>query len=263
MRIHAIQTGEVRCRRRMVRGVRGPGRRAAIVTGEWTSWLPILAWAIEHDEGVVLVDTGERSRVRDAPFAQFRVRPEDHLAAGLRDAGLSTSDVRTVAFTHLHGDHMNGFPDVAKARAVVSADEWQAARSPLGRATQRIVGQPLPARLRPDTVTFDAPAVGAFAASHPLTRDGRVVMVPTPGHTPGHSSILVRLDEHDVLLAGDAVYDDQQLRDRAVDGVSPKASTARGTMDVIARHCAQRPTVLLPSHDPRSVERLTTHQTFI
>src|SRR5687767_582927 len=121
----------------MVRGVRGPARRAALVTGPWTPWLPILAWAIEHDEGMVLVDTGERAGVRNAPFAQFRVKPEDHLAAGLRAVGFATSDVRVVALTHLHGDHMDGFPDVDKARAVVSADEWQAARSPMGRVTQR------------------------------------------------------------------------------------------------------------------------------
>ena len=71
MRIHAIRTGQVRIRTRMRRGIAGPARRAAMFGGPWTQWLPILAWAIEHEQGVIVVDTGEHSRVSDAPFAQF------------------------------------------------------------------------------------------------------------------------------------------------------------------------------------------------
>lgn len=84
MRIHPIRTGQVRIRERMRRGVRGPARRAAMLTGPWSEPLPVLAWAIEHPEGVIVVDTGERAGVRDAPFARFEVTPEDELGPGLR-----------------------------------------------------------------------------------------------------------------------------------------------------------------------------------
>ena len=60
MRIHAIETGRVRSSRRR-------SKAAATVSGgsssrssrrEWADWLPVYAWAIEHPEGVIVVDTG-------------------------------------------------------------------------------------------------------------------------------------------------------------------------------------------------------------
>ncbi|MCA1657160.1 MAG: MBL fold metallo-hydrolase, partial [Actinobacteria bacterium] len=107
VRVHAIQTGHVSIRERMRRGRPGPLRRVAAFTGPWTGPLPILAWAIEHDEGVIVVDTGERASVRDAPFARFSVSPEEEITPGLRAAGIDPADVGTVVLTHLHGDHMD------------------------------------------------------------------------------------------------------------------------------------------------------------
>jgi glyoxylase-like metal-dependent hydrolase (beta-lactamase superfamily II) len=256
VRIHAIQTGEVRVRERMMRGIRGPLRRAAMFNGPWTDWIPILAWAIEHDDGVIVVDTGERADVRDAPFAQFRVQPGEQLGARLRALDIDPGSVATVAMTHLHGDHMNGLVDLPNARLVLSEPEARAAASPMGRATQRLTHQPLPANYDPHPVTFGDPAVGAFAASHRLTADGRVLLVPAPGHTPGHSAVLVLEDDHHVLISGDTAYSVEQLRERHPDAVSPKAAVSIATMETILRHAAQQPTVVLPSHDPRSAERL-------
>lgn len=263
MRIHAIQTGEVQVRDRMRHGIAGPLRRAAITTGPWSEWLPILAWAIEHDDGVLVVDTGERSDVRDAPFARFRVRPEEQLGARLREAGIDPAGVGTVVLTHLHGDHMNGVGDLPNAEVVLSEAEARFGATLVARATRALIHQPLPPGLDPRPAVFDGPAVGAFDASHALTPDRRVLLVPAYGHTPGHSAVLVLLDDVHVLLAGDIAYSEQQLRDRRVDGVSPKAAVSRATMDAVAGHAAAQPTVVLPSHDPESVARLTTHQTFI
>ena len=59
-----------------------------------------------------------------------------------------------------------------------------------------------------------------------------------------------------MLLSGDASYDQSQLVDRQVDGVSPKDAVALATIDVILAHARTHPTVVLPSHDPESVVRL-------
>jgi hypothetical protein len=61
MQIHAIQTGFVRIKTAQVEG-RGHGllRQLAIFADQnWTEWLPIYAWAIDHSEGVIVVDTGQ------------------------------------------------------------------------------------------------------------------------------------------------------------------------------------------------------------
>ncbi|MEA2306782.1 MAG: N-acyl homoserine lactone hydrolase [Solirubrobacteraceae bacterium] len=256
MRIHPIRTGQVRIRERMRRGVPGPARRAALVTGPWTEPLPVLAWAIEHPEGLIVVDTGERAGVRDAPFARFDLSPEEELGPGLRAAGLDPADVRTVVLTHLHGDHMNGLGHLPGARVLVSAAEVRAAATPLARVIQRVTHQPLPEPFDPVELTFDGPPAGAFARSHALTAAADVLVVPTPGHTPGHSSVLVVEGELHRLIAGDASYDEAQLLARHVDAVSPSAKVALATMDTILRHAALHPTVYLPSHDPASAARL-------
>lgn len=62
------------------------------------------------------------------------------------------------------------------------------------------------------------------------------------------------------FLAGDTSYDEELLRRRSVDGVSGDDRTAVQTMDRIIALAARRPTVYLPSHDPKSVERLVQTQ---
>ena len=63
-KIHALRTGLVQVRRpQMASRGRGPARVAHMLfDDDWSDWLPVYAWAIEHDEGVIVVDTGETAR---------------------------------------------------------------------------------------------------------------------------------------------------------------------------------------------------------
>ena len=65
MNIHAIRTGWVRIKTAQVEGRgRGVARQLAIFTdAEWTQWLPTYAWAIDHPEGVIVVDTGQATHL--------------------------------------------------------------------------------------------------------------------------------------------------------------------------------------------------------
>ena len=80
MRIHAIQTGFVKIKGAQVEGHgHGLARRLAIFTDRnWTEWLPTYAWAIEHKEGVIVVDTGQGAHLLETgasyhPFARWEV----------------------------------------------------------------------------------------------------------------------------------------------------------------------------------------------
>ena len=256
--ITPLSTGAVSIKETMRRPPGGGPRRrtAMLLPGPMTGELPIHAWIIEHPDGLILVDAGESHTARDQLFASFHVRREDELDHALQAAGYSPSDVATVVLTHIHGDHVGGLPHVPGARVLVSAAELRFAMSLAGRAQRRIARQPLPPGFHADGLTLDGPGFGAFASSTPLTADGRVVAVPAPGHTVGHLAVVVVQDDHHVLLGGDSAYDQSQLLDRRPDGVSPKASVARATMDTILGHARLHPTVYLPSHDPESVARL-------
>lgn len=256
MRIIPIRTGTVRIRTRMQRGVRGPFRRVAMFTGPWTGTLPVLAWAIDHPEGVIVVDTGEHATVKDVAMARFTVTPEDELGPSLTRVGIDPASVKTVVLTHLHGDHVNGLRHVPNAVIHASAEDMRIEASPVGRLTRRVFFEPLPEPFDQVHITFDGPAIGTFRASRPLTAAGDVVLVPTPGHTPGHMSVLVVEEERHVLLAGDTTDDQPQLLERAVDAIAPRAARSRATMDTILAHARAHPTVYLPSHDPESEARL-------
>lgn len=260
--IVALTTGRVRVHDDMYRG-RGPNlvRRARILRrGPMGEPRPIHAWLIEHpDEGRILVDTGETHAARDTSFAEFHVAREDELDHQLRDvAGVEPADVGRVILTHVHGDHVDGVVHLPGVPVFASAREIAVAGSLAAGATRALTRQPLPQPFAPQPLRLDGPAVGAFASSTPLTADGRVIAVPTPGHTPGHLAVLVVQPNHHVLLIGDAAYDVSQLQDLDVDGVSPKASVAKATMKRILAHAAGHPTVVLPSHDPGAAHRLAT-----
>jgi glyoxylase-like metal-dependent hydrolase (beta-lactamase superfamily II) len=233
----------------------GLARRLAMFRDtRFTDPLPIHAWAIEHRDGVLLVDTGETEEARDQRFARFAVGREDEIDCALVAA--SVGPVDAVVLTHLHGDHMDGLARLNGAPVLVAEPELRAARRLGARVTRAALRQPLPRPFAPRPFTFEGPAIGGFARSHPLSADGTVHAVPAPGHTPGHTAILVDQGDHHVLLCGDAAYEQSQIVDRQPDGVAPDPAVALATIDAILAHARRHPTIVLPSHDPDSVARL-------
>jgi glyoxylase-like metal-dependent hydrolase (beta-lactamase superfamily II) len=265
--IHAIRTGLVQVKRAQMesRG-RGPARFANVLFDkEWSEWLPIYAWAIEHDEGIILVDTGETARVHERsyhprwhPFyrraVRFSVHPDDELGPQLRDLGVGPRDVRHVVLTHLHTDHAGGLVHVTGSRVWVSREELDRASGFTGRV-QGYLPHRWPKWWQPEFIRFDRRPLGPFSEAMPLTTRGDVLIVPTPGHTPHHVSVVVCGDPT-FLLAGDTSYSQSLLLAGRVDGVSPDPGVAGRTLERIRELAHERPVVYLPSHDPESASRL-------
>ncbi len=175
--------------------------------------------------------------------------------------GLAADAIDTVLLTHLHGDHMDGAVHVA-GRVLVHEPELAFARSARGRFLQRLFRQPLPAGVRFEPFVLDGGPFGAFDRSHALTDDGRIVLVPTPGHTVGHVSVIcIDDDGRHVLIAGDCTDTLEQLLARRPDAVGPDPAVSVATIDTVLAHGRAHPTVYLPSHDTGSVARLAAGET--
>jgi N-acyl homoserine lactone hydrolase len=255
--IHALTTGTVRLKDAFLHPRRGPLRQPALfLPGEFSEPVPIHAWLVEHDGHRILVDTGDVAAVADVPFAHFQVTREDELDRSLAAIGVAAGDIDTAILTHMHGDHMDGAVHLPGKPILVTDEELAFSRTAMSRFFARVLGQPVP-DVGFEGFTFDGPPLGAFASSRKLTEDGRVLAVPTPGHTPGHLSVLcVDDDDRHVLLAGDVADSLEQLQTRRADAIGPKPRVHIETLDRILAHAREHPTVFLPSHDPESVARL-------
>jgi glyoxylase-like metal-dependent hydrolase (beta-lactamase superfamily II) len=257
MKIHALQTGTVRVKDSFLHP--SPGRRRQLdllLPGAWSEPLPIHCWAIEHAGTLLLVDTGETATARDVPFARFDVTVEQELPGALAGAGLSLADVSEVVLTHHHGDHVDGVVHVS-APVRVNDVELRFAATAASRVTRRLLRQPLPRGFAPERLVLDDGPFGAFSRSRALSDDRRIVAVATPGHTPGHISVIcIDDDGRHVMLAGDVSDTLEQLHARRADAVGPDPAVHVATLQTILAHCAEHPTVYLPSHDPGSAARL-------
>ncbi len=262
MRIHALNTGHVRVKHAFL--FPSPGARRQLdlfLPGPWSDPLPIHCWAVEHDGRLLLVDTGESARAHNIPFARFEVAPEQELPAALAAAGLSLDDVSEVVLTHHHGDHVDGLVHV-RAPVRINEAELRFLGSAFPRLMRRVLRQPLPPGFAPEPFRLDGGPFGAFQRSRPLSDDGRIVAVETPGHTPGHISVICIDDEgRHVMLAGDVTDTLEQLHARRADAVGPDPAVHVATLETVLAHCARHPTVFLPSHDPGSAARLAEGRT--
>lgn len=269
MRIHAIQTGTVAITQSWRHGKgRGAIRRlTTLLDRRWTEPLPIYAWVVEHPEGVIVVDTGETARAAQPgyfpawhPYFRFAVqewvRPEEEIGPQLRALGIDPQrDVRWLVMTHLHTDHAGGLSHFPGVDILVSRAEFTAARGIRGR----IEGYPnnrWPAWFASRLLDFSDRPYGPFGQSLSLTKAGDVTLVPTPGHTAGHLSVVVQDGDHAIFLAGDTSYTEDLLLAHAPDGVGADEKQELDTHCRILKLAQAVPTVYLPAHDPDSGRRL-------
>jgi N-acyl homoserine lactone hydrolase len=270
MKVHAIQTGFVRIKTAQIEG-RGHGLRrqlAIFADRNWTDWLPIYAWVIEHPDGVIVVDTGQGAHLLETgkslhPYirweAAFRIDREAEIGPQLRALGIGPRDVKRVVLSHLHMDHDGGLEHFRYSEILVAPGELRAASGWAGRVRGYLPNR-WPSWFDPAPLNLATEPFGPFAASMRLTKASDVVAVATPGHTASHISVLVQDEETTFFLAGDTSYNEQLMLAGKVDGVSADERISSATLHAIKSFSQSRPTVYLPTHDPQSGIRLTNRR---
>jgi N-acyl homoserine lactone hydrolase len=273
-RVSVLSTGTVAIRPEHV----GPTRKNTYVwlfsSRRWTAPRPINVYVVEHREGLVLFDTGQdRASVTDPSYfpgglngfvysrlAKFEIDPEQTLAAGLRMLGHGIDDVHTAVLSHLHQDHIGGLPELAGSRIVTSRQEWDSLHKPLPEARGLMPSHiDLPGlrwkHVEPENLADEA--LRPFVSGHDLFGDGSLMLLPTPGHTPGSLSMLVRRPgQQPLLMVGDLTYDDRLLADGRLPGVGNKRQMSTATKRVNELRHRLPGLVVLPAHDPAAGERL-------
>jgi len=247
LRVSVVSTGQVQIRPDHEASTWRPAAWWLLASRRWTGPRPINAYVIEHRDGLVLFDTGQdRASVTDPGYfpggitgvlygrlARFEISPDQTLTAGLDRLGYAARDVKTAVLSHLHQDHIGGLAELDHAEIVVSQAEWDTLSSPLpamrGLMRRHI---DLPGlrwhRIEPEP-TGD-PDLAPFPAGHDLSGDGSLVLLPTPGHTPGSMSLLVRRPGlPPLMMVGDVTYDADLLKAGHVPGVGSRRRLREAT----------------------------------
>lgn len=256
--VHGITLGEVRVRPKNIEGTGTPMLWWTLTARTWSPWLPVHAFVIEHERGLVLFDTGQNpDSLTDPDYypggllgwvyrrqAQFRVPAEQTLEAQLADLGFAPRDITHVVLSHLHQDHAGNLAPFADVPVYASEDELAL----LEQKTPELHGV-LSHRIPPAGVAL-TPVAFADDDRFDLFGDGTLVMVPTPGHTPGSMSLMVSpTDAAPLLLVGDVTYDPALMARGIVPDVGNRAAQLE-TARVIADLQVQRPGLrVLAAHD--------------
>ncbi len=238
---------------------------------------PILCTLVEHDEGLVLFDTGIGTRIEEEfkPllyrgnwfFSKAVMRTEfeparDALVNQLPSLGFDPADIRYVVLSHLHWDHAGGMRDLPHAHFIANRREWEeaVARKGLSLVTGAYIKDEFEgAGLDVELISTDpARPYISFPASFDVFGDGSLVLVDAPGHAPGQVGMVVNLlSGRRFLLTGDSFYFPDSLERRApksrlMRGLVKEGPEAQDTLDRLWRLSQDEPDIeMVACHDYR------------
>ena len=206
--------------------------------------IPYHSYLIEDSECTVLVDTGSSVRWKELhpePLAKYwpvHLKEEEHLDKMLASLGFTTKDVDYVINTHLHYDHCGNNAMFPKATFLVNEAELAHALSPGWWEAFPYV-----------RAVFDLPNLRYEAVNGEFEVLSGVKILPTPGHTEGHQSVLVQLDKTGTfVLAGDAIYLRENLEDPILPGLYVDARRYAQSMKELKHIVDLQKGTLLLSH---------------
>jgi N-acyl homoserine lactone hydrolase len=194
-------------------------------------------YLMRHGQDWLLWDTGLPDAIAARPEGVkngigFEMKKPKTLVGQLAELGIKPADIKAVAVSHSHPDHIGNVELFPQAMLFVQKAEYD-----------------WPGEL----------GVPRFKAEHPVTKlegdhdvfgDGSVVIISTPGHTPGHQSLLVRLPKTGaVVLSGDAVHFKDNWDNRRVPGFNFSKEQTLASMQRIADILAKEHGQLWINHD--------------
>lgn len=263
--VDPLVAGTIRIKQAQVAGWGPVGLRQlrTMLAREWTPPLPVYTWVLDLPDATILVDTGPRASThwrcpRYHPYypLAYRTRagPDGGIDGALQAAGYEPGELDAVVMTHVHPDHTEGLVHLPDCPVYLEANEFRLARSLRGRFWGMHPSL-IPEDDRTSIVSLDGGALGPFDRSHRLPWPG-VSLVPTPGHTAHHCSIVVEGEGPPVVLAADACLRLDQLASRRADGVATRTAAASDTLERLDRWRRDDDVIVLPSHDRSGVDEL-------
>jgi glyoxylase-like metal-dependent hydrolase (beta-lactamase superfamily II) len=214
MKLYFFDGGALTCDKSSITLNRGAGTLIDI---------PITFFLIQHPQGNMLYDTGlARECLEDpdkhwgivAKSYQFKFSKEQYITERLATVGIKPDDIKYVVMSHLHMDHTGGLREFPKAKILVQRREMEWAYTADWYQKAAYVRADFDQKLKYEYIE------GLEQNPYDVFGDGSVTVWRTPGHTPGHQSVLVKLPESgSFMLTQDAIYTSEILNKKVLPGV--------------------------------------------
>jgi glyoxylase-like metal-dependent hydrolase (beta-lactamase superfamily II) len=199
-------------------------------------------YLIKHGDDYLVWDSGHS-------MSAGAVAPKTSLVDLLAQVKVKPDQVKYVGISHYHGDHVGQVDSLPKSTLLIGKGDWDV----LTDAKMSGVANP---------ATFanwisGGGKVEPVAVDKDVFGDGTVVMLNTPGHTPGHHSLLVRLkDMGPVLLSGDLAHFHENYEGNGVPSFNTDRSATLASIDRFKKIAANLKATIIIQHDARDVSKL-------
>lgn len=244
MKLYFFQAGILKSEKQYFTAGRDVGKKFDV---------PVPFFLIEHPDGYVLFDTGNAYEVvnnkqehwGDVIAAYDPVMTEDEwVVNAVKKVGVEPEDIKYVVLSHLHLDHAGGVGHFPNAKYIVQRDELHFAYVPDFYMKGAYIRKDFDKDV--DWLILEGWQDDKFD----IFSDGKLVIYFTPGHTPGHQSLLVNLDEEGkMFLTGDSCYTTENLNEDVLPGLSVDSHAVVKTMQR-TRHLKDLGVKIITGHDP-------------
>jgi glyoxylase-like metal-dependent hydrolase (beta-lactamase superfamily II) len=222
-----------------------------------TFQMTVSCYLIRHGDQIMLWDLGLPDAMAETPGGGpgMVLSVPRTLVGQLAELGIAPDDVDAIVVSHGHVDHAGNVGAFPNATLIIQSAEWSLIRS--GQA-----GGPLDPTLFAEFL--DGENVMAVTGDYDIFGDGSVTTITTPGHTPGHQALLVRLENSGpIILSGDWTHFRENRASRGVPGFNWNRAETLASFDRLEGLSANLHAPIIIGHDPRDAALLPRAPAFL
>ena len=205
-------------------------------------------YLIKHGDEYMLWDTGHAMTMPN-------VAPKVSLVDQLAKVDVKPDQIKYVGISHYHADHTGQIDSFPKATLLIGAREWEAISSP--KPAQGVNFKPFESWIKGDSKVEPQPT------DKDVFGDGTVIVLRTPGHTPGHQSVLVKLAQMGpVIITGDAVHFRENYDSDGVPWFNYDRAQTVASIERLKKMAANLKATVIIQHDARDIDKLPAFPAF-
>ena len=199
-------------------------------------------YLIEHGNDYLLWDAGHAMTMPN-------VAPKVSLVDQLAKINLTPEQIKYVGISHYHGDHVGQVGSFPKSTLLIGKGDWDEVTS--AKPREGVVAAPFASWIKGESKVEPVPL------DKDVFGDGSVIMLYTPGHTPGHHSLLVKLPKMGaVFISGDLMHFRENYDTNGVPTFNTDRAQTLASLDRAKKIVAGTKATVIIQHDARDLDKL-------